>query len=298
MDFASLTLDTLPIYTPYWSATPTPCADMTFTNLWGWAENYGLQYVEQYGLFWVKQTQYHDEPVNLLWGPLGDWKQADWETILAQTPAGTIWERVPLDLCMFLTEHHASRVRMEETRGQWEYQYSVEALAFLRGRKLHKKRNHVNMFIKEYGEDYRPLCPETINEVLQLQDCWCKWRECEKSLALQAENNAVLRVLEHWNELPGLIGGVLYAEKSMAAFCVGETLNANPEQRSVVVHFEKALPNFRGIYQAMNNLFAKHACQDYVLINREQDADEEGLKQAKESYMPSSFVIKNRLYFQ
>ena len=41
--------------------------------------------------------------------------------------------------------------------------------------------------------------------------------------------------------------------------------------------------------------FAKYAAKNFVFINREQDADEEGLRQAKESYMPSGYLKKNTI---
>ena len=78
----------------------------------------------------------------------------------------------------------------------------------------------------------------------------------------------------------------LYAGEEMAAFAVGEPL----DDQTIVVHFEKGRPEYRGVYQAINFCFAKYAAKNFVFINREQDADEEGLRQAKESYMPSGYL--------
>ena len=58
----------------------------------------------------------------------------------------------------------------------------------------------------------------------------------------------------------------------MAAFAVGEPL----DDQTIVVHFEKGRPEYRGVYQAINFCFAKYAAKNFVFINREQDADEEG----------------------
>ena len=180
---------------------------------------------------------------------------------------------------------------IEETPGQWEYLYTQEALSTLAGNKLHKKKNHVNGYMKAYGEDYRTLNGEIMPQVLALQDDWCKWRECEKSASLLAESDVVCSVLRNWDALPGLIGGALYAGEEMAAFAVGEPL----DDQTIVVHFEKGRPGYRGVYQAINFCFAKYAAKNFVFINREQDADEEGLRQAKESYMPSGYLKKNTI---
>ena len=107
----------------------------------------------------------------------------------------------------------------------------------------------------------------------------------------QAESDVVCSVLRNWDALPGLIGGALYAGEEMAAFAVGEPL----DDQTIVVHFEKGRPEYRGVYQAINFCFAKYAAKNFVFINREQDADEEGLRQAKESYMPSGYLKKNTI---
>jgi hypothetical protein len=106
-----------------------------------------------------------------------------------------------------------------------------------------------------------------------------------------AENEAINRVLSHWNCFRGLYGGSLYAEGQMVAFSVGEGLDG----QSLGVHYEKGLNGFHGVYQAMNRLFVQCAGLDFTLINRAQDMDEEGLRRAKMSYLPVDFLRKYRV---
>lgn len=281
------------VHARYWAATPVHTADCTFVNLWGWAEEYGLEWAEAHDLLWIRRTRRGGMPASRLWMPLGDWNTVDWQAVLADTEPGTIWDRVPEALCTKLAGLAPDRVHIEETRGQWEYLYNAEALARLSGNKLHKKRNHVNGFIKAYGEDYRSLGPDDLETLLLFEHDWCHWHECLKSPALAAENEAVLRVLPRWERLPGLLGGALYVEGQMVAFCVGEAL----DEKTLVVHFEKGHPDYRGVYQAINMFFAQQAGAKFELINREQDAGEDGLRQAKQSYCPCGFLVKNRICF-
>jgi hypothetical protein len=58
------------------------------------------------------------------------------------------------------------------------------------------------------------------------------------------------------------------------------------------VHFEKALEEFKGIYQFVNQAFAASLPESYIHINREQDLGDEGLRQAKMTYRPAGFVRK------
>ncbi len=276
-----------------WEKTPVHTADCTFTNLWGWAENYGLQWKEAHGLLWLRRTRCGGEPLKRGWMPLGDWEAADWNAVLADIPPGTVWERVPESLCARLLTLAPDRIRLEETPEQWEYLYDAAALSSLAGNRLHRKRNHVNGYVKTHGEDYRELGPQDVEELLLFEYDWCKYHECEKSPALIEENEAILRVLTRWEQLPGLKAAGLFADGRMTAFSVGEALDA----QTLVVHFEKGRPEYRGVYQAMNMFFVRHAGAGFALVNREQDAGEEGLRKAKRSYYPCGFVKKDRLVF-
>lgn len=293
MRFQPIDLSLRQTHAAYFSRTPRRAADYTFTNLWGWAEEYGLEWAEAHGLLWIRQTRRGGLDVDRLWTPLGDWNTADWDAAVAETPAGTMWDRVPLELATTLLTRFPDRLTMEETTEQWEYLYESQALATLSGNKLHKKRNHVNGYNKTYGEDYRELTLADMDAVLALQHDWCLWRECEKSHSLMAESAVTLRVLTHWADLPDLIAGALYVKGLMVAFTVAEPL----DDQTLVIHFEKGRPEYRGVYQAINASFAKRRTPDFPFLNREQDAGEDGLRQAKESYYPCDYLRKNRLIF-
>lgn len=286
--FSSIELQDLATYTPFWEQTPQRVADYTFTNLWGWGIHYALQWRIAHNLCWIRQKSLRNPAEERYWAPIGNWHAVDWAS-LPELTSGTVLHRVPEALCNLLQERLPGRVVVEETRGQWEYLYTVEALSTLAGNRLHKKKNHVNGYMKAYGEDYRELNSENMPQVLALQEDWCKWRECEKSPSLLAESDVIFSVLRQWDSLPHLIGGALFVENEMVAFAVGEPL----DETTLVIHFEKGRPHFRGVYQAINFSFANRAGKGFSLINREQDADEEGLRQAKESYYPCGFLKKN-----
>ena len=80
----------------------------------------------------------------------------------------------------------------------------------------------------------------------------------------------------------------------MVAFAVGERL----DDKNLGVQYEKGLNGYKGIYQAMNCEFARHAGQGYEWINRAQDLDEEGLRQAKMTYLPASYLRKYKVVFK
>ncbi len=293
-DFAPIDLIDSPDYLPFWTAAPQRAADYTFTNLWGWKDHYGLEWRTAHNLCWIRQTAVPgcEIAAERFWAPVGDWEAANWEAMPHLQP-GLVLHRVPERLCEILQERLPGRVVVEETREQWEYLYRRQDLATLSGNRLHKKKNHVNGYMKAYGEDYRALGPADAPAVLELQHAWCAWRGCGDSPSLAAESDVICRVAQRWEALPDVTGGALYIDGRMVAFAMGERL----DDTSMVVHFEKALPDYRGIYQAINFCFAKYAGAPYETLNREQDAGEEGLRQAKESYFPSGFLKKNLVRF-
>ena len=91
-----------------------------------------------------------------------------------------------------------------------DYLYDGNAMRTLAGKKLHKKKNHVNGYMKAYGEDSRTLNGEIIPQVLDPHNDWFKLREFENYPSLLAESDVVCSVLRNWDALPGLIGGALY----------------------------------------------------------------------------------------
>lgn len=289
-NFIPVSLGNADAYYDLWQVTPRRSLDYTLANLWGWQEFYGLEWCFADRLCWIRQTR--PEPCN--WAPIGDWNAVDWTALLpvAGGAPGREFMRVPEALVHIWQKALPELVETGEERGQWEYLYRQEELATLAGNRFHKKRNHYNSFVKAYGEpDYRGVTDAMVEDVLGVQDDWCQWHECSDSPSLLAENEAINRVLTHWDAFRGLTGASLYVEGRMIAFSVGERL----DDESLGVHFEKGLNGYKGVYQAMNCEFARHAGAGLRWINRAQDLDEEGLRQAKMTYLPADFLRKYKV---
>jgi len=157
----------------------------------------------------------------------------------------------------------------------------------LKGRKYHRKRNHIKQFQEKYSFQYIPLAPEWIPQCLQLQTEWCDLRDCEASPGLLNESLAIKEAFTHFEEL-GVKGGAILINGKVEAFTLGDPLN--PE--TIVIHIEKANPAYEGLYPTINQAFLEHQGSGYTYVNREQDLGEEGLRKAKESYFPHHLVNK------
>nr|WP_246387958.1 phosphatidylglycerol lysyltransferase domain-containing protein [Desulfovibrio intestinalis] len=288
--FSPVSLDDSQRYYELWQRTPQRSLDYTLANLWGWQDYYGLEWCFDDNLCWIRQMR----PYPICWAPVGDWNAVDWKSLLPCSFNENAHDvvRVPEKLLYIWQEHLPGLVDADEDRGQWEYLYKQEELAELPGNRYHKKRNHYNSYVKTYGEpDYHSLDDAMVEDVLAVQDDWCQWHECEESPSLRAENEAINRVLSHWNSFQGLTGGSLYVDGKMVAFSVGEDLDGE----SLGVHYEKGLNGFKGVYQTINCTFARRAGAGFTYMNRAQDLDEEGLRQAKMTYLPADFLRKYKV---
>jgi hypothetical protein len=136
-----------------------------------------------------------------------------------------------------------------------------------------------------------PLGPELIDCALTMQEDWCTWRDCESSETLAAENRAIARVLQAWDKLEGITGCAILVDREMVAYTVAEQLTDD----MLLIHFEKGKSDYKGIYQAVNQMFLAHTGSNATVVNREQDLGDGGLRKAKLSYHPVDFLRKYRI---
>jgi hypothetical protein len=263
-------------------------SDYSFINLWGWAEEYGLNWAWTDDLTWIRQSR----PYPRYWAPVGNWRRIDWKACLANAQIQDAdFIRVPEALSQIWRIELKDRIRIEETRGQWDYLYAIQDLVTLSGNRYHKKKNLVNQFSNSYQYRYLPFGPEMIERALAMQADWCTWKDCEAFETLAAENRVITKVMNRWNDFAGLTGGAILVEEEMVSYTIAETLFGE----SIVIHFEKGNPEYKGSYQAINQMFLAQLADEYKWVNREQDIDDQGLRKAKLSYHPVDFIRKNRV---
>lgn len=187
---------------------------------------------------------------------------------------------------------HKERIRLEteayevtEDRDNFDYIYERKALAELSGKTYHKKRNLVNAFINSYSYEQKPLDKTNVQDALAVLEAW------HEEKGINGDYVAAKEALDLYETL-GMRGAVYYVDGKAAAYVLGEPI---AKARMFAVHFEKAIGEYKGIYQFINQAFAQTLPAHYRHVNREQDLGDEGLRQAKMTYRPSGFVKKFRV---
>jgi len=147
-----------------------------------------------------------------------------------------------------------------------EYIYAVRDLSELKGPRLHKKRNLISQFKRNF--------PGYVIEVLSrsnLRECRLFAESRLKKLTridrgIKEENSALHEALRYFDEL-GLEGLLLKVRGKVAAFSIYSRLNASV----YVTHFEKSDHDFKGAAQVINQVTAAGLVDKCKFVNREQD---------------------------
>lgn len=288
LNFEPISLEKQDKYLTRYAECSQKASDYSFVNLWGWAEAYGLLWAWNNGLVWIKQTI----PENVYWAPVGRWEEMVWDQrFFDYFNEQAVFTRIPENLALLWKERLENRIVMQEAREHWDYLYHVDELVALKGKRFHKKKNLLNQFLKKYRFEYIPFDMEAIHKAMAMQEDWCTWRDCEASESLSAENRAIARILSDWEELDTVTGAAILVGNEMAAYTIAESLSED----TLVIHFEKGNPDYKGVYQAINQLFLDHSKRKYKIVNREQDLGNEGLRKSKLSYNPVDFVKKYQI---
>lgn len=184
-----------------------------------------------------------------------------------------------------------SRFHVEECRDYFDYVYNADSLRNLSGKKLHKKKNHYNSFVKEYEGRFKYSLVECSykKNVIEFLENWYKTKVSDDIYnRLEQEKQGLLYVLNHCKELEFKMAKV-EVDGRVEAFTLGSYSNMND---MAIIHIEKANPNIRGLYNFINREFIKCEYPNARYVNREDDMGLEGLRKAKLSYKPEYLAKK------
>lgn len=198
------------------------------------------------------------------------------------------YTNVPKACVMPLIERYGMDVRVINHRRWRDYLYNAQDFVLYPGKKFSGQRNHVNKFKRLYPDyKFRALSGADGQEIIAFLKRF-EARQLAKGTAMaKDELEGVYELLPYVDEL-GLKLGALEVGGSIVAISMGERCGDQ-----LIVHVEKALTDYDGVYPTMANEFAKHYVDEGVrYINREDDAGDAGLRKSKLQYNPVCMVDK------
>ena len=184
---------------------------------------------------------------------------------------------------------------IEEQVDSRDYLYDGESMRTLAGKKMHKKKNRLNVFLRNYEGrcEYRRLTCQDAPLVREFLRIWREQKgesgeEEDGELHLDSEAEGIEDTLKNCAENAGAMGGV-FIDGKLEAFSIGAL---NPVDNMAVIIIEKANAGIDGLYQYINREFLRDAFPEATLVNREDDMGIEGLRKAKQSYNPIGYARK------
>ncbi len=167
-------------------------------------------------------------------------------------------------------------------RGNVDYLYNRHDLAELPGSLYHKKRNHIARFERLYPSwHFEAVTPHHSHDAMAVAEGWLAGME--ESPSLLHEARAIRQALAHMAELE-ITGGLIYVNANPVAMSLASSISP----RVADIHYEKCLPEFRDAYPLINREMARFLPHEF--INREEDLNITGLRQAKLSYYPCKLI--------
>lgn len=196
---------------------------------------------------------------------------------------------LPGNMIPILEEAVPGEILFEHDRDMDEYVYEKQKLISLSGRALHKKKNHLNYFLKTYSYEVKPLTEDMLPDMLELTDIVALGRERTSDVLEELrQEKEVIRKTVHFLDHKFVDSVGIFIDGKLEAFAIGERIGKD----TAVEHFEKANVSFRGIYQAICSEFCKALPEEILFVNREEDMGLENLRQAKMALKPHHMAEK------
>ena len=187
-----------------------------------------------------------------------------------------------------LEELFPGRFEFQLDRNGSDYLYNTGDLINLPGRRFHGKRNHLAQFTRDYKWSYEDVTQDNLEDCRTIAREWCEANGgCDSENGADDESCALHKAFQYFDELQ-LAGGLIRIDGKPVAFTMGEEIN----EHTYLLHFEKALEGYNGLYAAINHEFALRHLEKYQYVNREEDMGLEGLRKAKLSYHPALLLQK------
>lgn len=294
-EFRVITLKDKKLFDDYFRLIQPKISEYTFANLYIWRNILQIKISLLYENICMQMLDFHGQRI---FPPFIGGRQLKASVDACLNYAKREWKEVSFGLYtqdqldVFKIYYPTAKIAVD--RQASDYIYNAADLINLRGKKYDGKRNSLRKFKLQYDYSYKKLGAKNLAGCHSLLDHWtlehCEDWKC--SLSIKSEVEACRQALDNYQVL-GLLGGVIEIDKKVAAFSLGEQLNAD----TMVVHFEKSDGLYKGVAAAINQEYAARACKNFKYVNREEDLGEPGLRANKLSYQPAFLVDKYYVTF-
>ena len=295
LQFKELKYGSIKEILPYLSKSGSISCDFTIGGIYMWIDYFNYHYCIYNNTLFLKGFMEDDTTKVAFSLPMGDLSIAESVDLLREycQCSGNVLEfsAVPEER---IDEFRELGPKSISELTHWaDYIYDASAMATFAGKKLSKKRNHVNKFMSVFPQAVTmPITSDNIDAVKRCFQEICDV-PADSSMA-EYERRQVWHVLDNL-QYYGFESLCLMVGEEVAAFTLGEVINDTLQD-----HIEKALRRFDGCGETVFRDFVAATLSKYPnlkYVNREDDAGDEGLRKSKLSYHPVKLLNKYNVIF-
>ncbi|MDE7412173.1 MAG: phosphatidylglycerol lysyltransferase domain-containing protein [Muribaculaceae bacterium] len=289
LSFRPATLDCIGILKEYIDRYPSRSCDFSIGGILLWADYFHYSFAEYSDTLFLKGEDDHGvffhQPLGALSPEEGMSIIRDYCSSNHLLPRIIIPGECDVDN---IDEYESSHdVYLPDWR---EYMYNIEQFLRFSGKKMEKKRNHLNYFMNHFADYEMEILDGSRTQKDQLVEFNEKFNLYHKDGdTFDYESNAIGRAIEEYERYP-FFGLLIRYEGHIIGYTFGEAVGD-----TFIIHAEKGDIEYRGVYQALSSLLSREVAEIYPEIrylNREDDMGNDYLRQSKLSYHPTKFIAK------
>ncbi len=290
LEFKNYTYENLIEIKPYINKCPYLCNDISLGTFFMWNTNTNPEFCVYNNTFIVKETFGDDV---LFSYPFGE----DVYGAISALKEYTAKNNLPLkffgvskELLEKISNNNTFEFVNASYDRKWsDYIYDFNDILMFKGNKYKGQRNHINNFKKLYGEpDFEAIKTQDIPLIKQMLSEF-EAKQLKQSYFAKKEFKFAHNLLDAFLDL-GLIGVLLKKDNKVISFSIGEIRGD-----MLIIHIEKALTEYKGVYPTTFNGFVKYINNNIgalKYINREDDSGDLGLRTSKMQYNPVMLLHK------
>lgn len=295
LNYQPITLADSALMNSYFNSVLYRNCDFSFSSIFCWQKQYQTTYALVDGFLVIRYICDDNMPCYMM--PIGT---GDMAKVLHDLIADAALRNERFRIHAITSEMFAildaalpNTFSFEAHRDYFEYIYLSQDLITLSGKRFQHKRNHINRFKANFPNwQYMTLTDALVSQCRLLYQEWAKeYEQRHPHTVMPGEAYAVEMALKHHTQL-NLRAGAIFVEDKMVAFSLGQAVTCD----TFVVYVEKALVQYPGAFQLINQQLIANEAKEFEFINREEDLGLDSLRQAKMSYNPVRFLERGSVY--
>src|SRR5574344_1639029 len=285
MEFKELKEADIETIRPFLAYAKNRFCDYTVGNIFMWRKQFVTAYAIVENTLIVKQ-EYSAHKYAFLF-PVGEHVEAALEAIDEDCLAR---HELPAFFACGEAEHaylmkHYCHFHCLSDRGWSDYLYLLSDLRDLPGKKYDSKRHNAHRFWKDNpNAEYHILEKKDLPLFSEFETAFLA--ENEGRDISQEEFDLAREMLTKFEIIPAKVG-YFTLNGRVIGFTLGEV-----KGDTVYLHVEKALHQYPGIYQALESRYLQDFPAEAVYVNREEDVNNPGLREAKLQLHPNAILDK------